>query len=92
MVPRQVIAGNFKLCGVLLSYAQPEIAAFVKQMMGFNFVTRERGEQIMASILELVLTKTVRPVIGAVVPFEEVPAAIEAMANRETTGRTIVLV
>ena len=31
----------------------------------------------------------VRPVIGRVVAFEEIPAAIEAMARRETVGRTI---
>ena len=40
-VPRQIMAGNIKLCGVLLAYAQPEIATFVKQAMGFNFVDRE---------------------------------------------------
>jgi hypothetical protein len=32
----------------------------------------------------------VKPVIGRVVDFETLPAAIEAMANRETVGRTIV--
>jgi len=31
----------------------------------------------------------VKPVIGRVVAFEEIPAAIEAMANRQTVGRTI---
>ena len=36
------------------------------------------------------LAKKLRPVIGRVVAFEEIPAAIEAMANRETIGRTIV--
>jgi hypothetical protein len=29
-------------------------------------------------------------VVGRVVDFDEVPAAFEAMANRETVGRTIV--
>jgi hypothetical protein len=32
----------------------------------------------------------VRAVVGSVVEFEDVPEAIEAMANRETVGRTIV--
>ena len=31
-----------------------------------------------------------KPVIGRVVEFEELPAAIDAMANRQTVGRTIV--
>jgi hypothetical protein len=30
-------------------------------------------------------------VIGRVIGFDDIPVAIEAMANRETTGRTIVL-
>ena len=62
----------------------------MKKGMGWNFVPDERGRQIMGEIVELVLRKQVRPVIGRVVAFEEVPAAIEAMANRQTVGRTIV--
>jgi NADPH2:quinone reductase len=90
IVPRRVAAGNFKLCGVLLTYAQPEVALAVKQARGFNFPSRELGQQITDSVVELVRTKRVRAVIGRAVPFEEIPAAIEAMGNRETTGRTIV--
>jgi NADPH:quinone reductase len=90
IVPRRVAAGNLKLCGVLLAYAQPEVAAAVKQAMGFNFLPRQLGQQITDAVVELVRAKHVRPVIGQVVPFEGIPAAIEAMANRETTGRTIV--
>jgi hypothetical protein len=30
-------------------------------------------------------------VIGRIAKFEEIPAAIAAMANRENTGRTIVM-
>jgi NADPH2:quinone reductase len=92
IVPRQVIAANIKLCGALLAYATPEVAAFVKQAVGYNFASRELGEQIMASILDLVQRGDVRTVIGAVVGFEELPGAIDAMAKRATTGRTIVLV
>jgi len=40
--------------------------------------------------MELVQSGKVKPVIGKVVAFEEIPAAMEAMANRETVGRTIV--
>ena len=54
IVPRRIAAGNLKLCGVLLSYAPPEIGAFVKQAMGFNFPTRDLGQQITDSIVELV--------------------------------------
>jgi len=92
LVPRQVISGNLKLCGVLLAYATPDIATLVKQAMGFNFLSRDIGERITSSVIDLVRTGAVRPVVGRVVPFEELPQAIEAMANRETTGRVIVTV
>jgi NADPH2:quinone reductase len=91
-VPRQIMAGNIKLCGVLLAYAQPEIATFVKQAMGFNFVDRASGERMMESVIDLVLEGAVKPVIGSVVDFNDLPAAIDAMAKRNTTGRTIILV
>jgi NADPH:quinone reductase len=92
IVPRRIAAGNLKLCGVLLAYAQPEVATMVKQAMGFNFLSRELGEEMTRSIIELVRSGAVRPVVGREVPFEELPAAIDAMANRETTGRTIIAV
>jgi NADPH2:quinone reductase len=91
LVPRRLMLSNFKLCGVMLSYAQPEVSEFLKTGMGWNFVPAELGERIMREIVDLVLAGAVRPVVGSVVDFEEIPAAIEAMANRETVGRTIVV-
>src|SRR6195952_2047490 len=85
IVPRKVLAGNLKLCGVLMSYGPPEAATFVKQMMGFNFLSRDLGQQINDSIIELVRSKAIHPVIGRVATFEEIPQAIHAMGNRETT-------
>ncbi len=90
VVPRAIAAGNLKLCGVLLSYADPGVATFVKQAMGFNFVGREVGERITREVLELVRAGKVRPVIGAVHPFDAVPQAIDDLANRRTTGRVVV--
>ena len=92
VVPRQVIAANIKLCGALLAYATPDVAAFVKQAVGYNFAPRELGEEIMATVIDLVRAGEIRPVIGSVVGFDDLPAAIDAMARRETTGRTIILV
>jgi NADPH2:quinone reductase len=90
IVPRRIALGNLKLCGVLLSYQEPDALAFLKSGMGWNFVPNELGTRIMDEILSLVLSKRVRPVIGQVVDFEELPAAIDAMARRDTVGRTIV--
>jgi len=89
IVPRRIAAGNFKLCGVLLAYVPDEMGRMLKLGMGWNFVSDRLGEKITQEIVELVLAKKVKPVIGRVVAFEEIPAAIEAMANRQTVGRTI---
>jgi NADPH:quinone reductase len=91
LVPRRVMLSNIKLCGVLLAYAQPEVLEFLKTGMGWNFVPAELGERIMREVVELVRAKEVRAVVGRVIEFEEIPTAIEAMANRETIGRTVAL-
>jgi NADPH2:quinone reductase len=90
IVPRRIAAGNFKLCGVLLSYADSERATLMKQLTGWNLPSNQLGEEITRQIVDRVKAKRIRPVIGQVVAFEDVPSAVEAMANRETIGRTIV--
>lgn len=90
VVPRRVALGNFKLCGVLLNYAQDPMVKTIKQAMGWNVAPRELGERIQGEIVELVLGGSVRAVVGQTVPFDELPTAIDAMARRATTGRTIV--
>jgi NADPH:quinone reductase-like Zn-dependent oxidoreductase len=80
------------MCGVMLSYQEPDALTFLKTGMGWNFLPRELGSRIMEAIISLVLSKRVKPVIGRVVDFEEIPSAIDAMARRETVGRTIALI
>jgi NADPH2:quinone reductase len=89
LVPRRIALGNLKLCGVLLAYQPAEAREFLKTGMGWNFAPAELGERIMIEIVDLVLAGKVKPVIGRVVGFDDIPVAIEAMANRETVGRTI---
>jgi NADPH2:quinone reductase len=92
IVPRRIALGNFKLCGVLLAYQPPDALEFVKTAMGWNFAPEALGQRIMADIVELVLAQKIKPVVGQVVSFDDVPAAIEAMASRQTVGRTIITV
>jgi len=92
VVPRRIALGNIKLCGVLLAYAEPAMAELVKDAMGWNFASAELGARIMTEIVDLVLAGAVKPVVGKVVGFGKLPAAMEAMANRETVGRVIALV
>ena len=90
IVPRRVSAGNFRLCGVLLAYADPQTSGMMKQAMGWNFVSDSLGEIITQGIIELVAKGHVKAVIGETVEFEEIPAAITRMRDRQTVGRTIV--
>src|SRR3954449_5701418 len=92
VVPRQVALANIKLCGVVLAYATDDMADLVKTAMGWNLASRALGTQIMRDVVDLVVQKQVRAVVGDVVGFDDIPAAITAMAERRTTGRTIALV
>src|SRR5438132_6844053 len=91
IVPRRVALGNFKLCGVLLAYQQPDMAEMLKTAMGWNFASAALGEKIMREIVQLTLDHKIKPVVGRTIGFDDIPIAIQAMADRETIGRTIVL-
>jgi NADPH:quinone reductase-like Zn-dependent oxidoreductase len=75
---------------VLLSYADPATVPMMKRAMGWNFCPQALGERIMAEIVALVEKGVLRPVIGDVVDFDGLPAALERMRDRQTTGRTII--
>ncbi len=92
LVPRRVALGNLKVCGVLLAYADPDMSHLVKTAMGWNFASGELGARIMREIVALYSSGAVRAVVGQTVGFDEIPAAIDAMARRATVGRTIVMV
>ncbi|WP_426574419.1 quinone oxidoreductase family protein [Aquihabitans sp. McL0605] len=91
IVPRRILMANIKLGGVLLAYATDDMRALVKTAMGWNFLSGDQGTEIQRRIVELFEQGSVRAVVGAVVGFDQIPEAITAMANRGTTGRTIVL-
>jgi NADPH2:quinone reductase len=90
LVPRRLATGNFALCGVLLAYAPPEAIPMMKAAIGANFVSTELGARLHADVLDRVRAGRIRAVVGAVVPFDELPSAVAAMAARETVGRTVV--
>ena len=60
--------------------------------MGWNFAPRRWASSIMEKVVSLVESGAVRPVVGQVVGFEDIPTAIDAMARRRTVGRTVALV
>jgi NADPH:quinone reductase len=91
LVPRRLMLSNLKLCGVMLAYAQPEVAEFLKTGMGWNFVPAALGAEIMGKIIDLARVKKVKPVVGEVIGFNDIPRAIERMEHRETIGRVVVM-
>jgi NADPH:quinone reductase len=91
IVPRRVALGNMKLCGVLLAYVPEAMGTMLKRGMGWSFAPDELGARIMRDVVALVRAGKVKPVIGKVVGFDDIPAAMEAMARRETMGRTIAM-
>jgi len=92
IVPRRVALGNLKLCGVLLAYVPEAMGEMLKRGMGWSFASDELGARIMREVVALVRAGKVKPVVGRVVGFEDIPTAMEAMAKRETVGRTIAIV
>ncbi len=91
IVPRRVMLANIRLCGVLFNYADPAMAGFLKSAMGWNVATREVGDRVHAAVLEMVRSGAVRPIVGQVISFEDIPARLEAMESRATTGRVVAL-
>ena len=89
IVPRRLSMGNISLCAVLLAYADDATGAFLKEGMGWNFVPESLGQKINDDIIARVQAGRIKPVIGKVIDFEDIPEAIEEMANRKTTGRII---
>ena len=86
--PRPICFGQFALAGVLLAYSFDPLN--LKRATGFNLFPRSVGEEVHAHLLELLAEKRIRPIVGSVVPFDAVPAGLEAMEARTTFGRTVV--
>ncbi|HQV56831.1 MAG TPA: zinc-binding dehydrogenase [Ilumatobacteraceae bacterium] len=90
VVPRQFMFGNARLCGVMLAYQGDEMVAMLKGAMGWNVIPSRVGAQIQAELVDRYRAGRIRTVISEVIPFDDLPRAIEALASRATTGRVIV--
>lgn len=88
VTPRTLCFGNFSVGGVLLAYTSHPQAA--RRATGFNVTPRAVGDEVHAHLIHLLTSGHIRPVVGATVGCEELPAALEAMEERRTVGRTVV--
>ena len=55
-----------------------------------NFASSAQGIEAWSRILQLAHAGTVRPVVGQVIEFAEVPGWLERPQRRQTTGRIVV--
>jgi NADPH:quinone reductase len=90
LIPRPVLFGNFSLVGVCHAYVDDPVV--FKRLSGFNFPAHRDGEQLHSELLALFAAGKLRAIVGQAVSFPELPAALDAMERRRTTGRTVVRV
>jgi len=88
VTPRTLCFGNFSVCGVLLSYSSHPLDA--RRHTGFNVTPRSVGESVHARLVQQLDAGRIHPVVGCRVPFSALPAALDDMEDRKTTGRTVV--
>jgi len=92
---RALCFGNFDVVGVILAYVEeaavPHVGGFVPvPVPRFNPPTAQMGRQVQSHLLELLAAGSIRPVVGAVVPFDALALALEDMESRRTVGRIVV--
>ena len=91
IIPRRITMGNIKLCGVLLAYADGPTSDFLKQGMGWSFASDALGQKIQEDINKRYLAGDIKAVVGQTCGFDDLPQAVKDLADRKTTGRSIIL-
>ena len=90
IVPRPVLFGNFSLVGVCHAYVDDPVV--FKRLSGFNFPAHRDGERLHSELLALFAAGKLRAIVGQHVPFLDLPAALDALEQRHTVGRSVISV
>lgn len=88
LVPRPIIFGNFSVCGVMLSYRSDPSGP--RRAAGVNCLPRSTGERVQRELVGLLDAGRIRPIVGRVASWHDLPAELDRMAARATTGRTVL--
>jgi len=83
--PRPILFGNFSVGGVMLAYREGET-----KLGGVNLLPRALGDSVQREILRLLEAGRVRPIVGRVSPYPELPAELERLESRATIGRSVL--
>jgi NADPH:quinone reductase-like Zn-dependent oxidoreductase len=85
--PRAVAKGNFALIGGMMGWRDTNDPN--GRRAGFNPLPRAVGQEIHDDLLNLLQRGQIRPVVGKVISFGEIPAALEDLESRRTVGKTV---
>jgi NADPH2:quinone reductase len=91
LVPRRLALSNISLCAVMLAYADEAMSDFLKDGMGWNFVPAALGEKINSIIVSLVQNGEIKPAIGRVIDFEDIPQTLQDLGDRKTVGKIVAI-
>ena len=88
LVPRPLLFGNFSLCGIMLSYRSDPLV--IRRASGVNCLPRSLGDAVHERVVALLDEGAIRPLVGHVAPWSELPEQLERMRQRQTMGRTVI--
>lgn len=85
LTPREIVFGNFSLGGVMLAYHDGPT-----KHGGTNLLPRTLGESIQGELVRWLEAGRIRPVVGRVASWRELPAELERLEARATIGRSVL--
>jgi NADPH2:quinone reductase len=90
LTPRPIMFGSVTLMGVMLAYTADEHGE--NPAPGFHIQPRVIGDRVQRSLEKLLADGAIKPFIGKVVGFADLPGALDDMDMRLTMGRTVVTI
>jgi NADPH:quinone reductase-like Zn-dependent oxidoreductase len=85
LTPRSILFGNFSLGGVMLAYHDGGA-----KLGAVNLLPRALGEAIQAELVQRLEAGRIRPIVGRIASWRELPAELERLEARATIGRSVL--
>jgi NADPH:quinone reductase-like Zn-dependent oxidoreductase len=86
LTPRGILFGNLDVRGVMLSYRSASRPSFP----GISPIPRDIGERVQAALVEMLERGAIRPVVGRVASYRDLPEELQRQEQRLTMGRTVI--
>ncbi len=85
LTPRSIVFGNFSLGGVMLAYHEGPT-----KLGPVNLLPRALGERVQAELVARLDAGHIRPIVGRVASWRELPAELTRLERRATIGRSVL--